>query len=567
MTDTPMAGATAGVTPMEGHARKPKLDFVTILTMCFGFFGIQMGFALQTGHFSRIFTTLGAEIDLLPLLWIAAPLTGLIVQPIIGYSSDRTWTKLGRRRPYFLWGALLTTAGLFVMPNSSALWMAAGMLWIIDASLNITMEPFRAYVGDMLPEEQRTTGYAAQSFFIGAGGTLGSALPWLLTNWFNVSNEGTEVRETINGVSVMVSGTLPPNIQMTFYIGAAILFIAVAVTVFRGREYDPETLAAYEAAEAASRGVSQAELTPLPDKPTKSRFMTIGMTALAIGFAVLLFVYFSGIDQRAITSKETLAKLGCSTPLDAAACDLFRRDWGLYVLGGGIAVFGLLQLLAGFLKRDGEDAKGAFLEITEDMFRLPKTMRQLAVVQFFSWFAMFSMWIYLNDGAIAHHYGSPDSGTEAYQSAADWLALLGGVYFAVAALVAFAIPVLAAKTSRKVAHAICLLIGALGFSSFIWLPGGEYLWISMIGVGIVWASILSMPYAILSNALPANKMGVYMGIFNFFITIPQMVAATILGLVVASLLGGQAIYALGIGAASFVLAALATLRVTDPGDA
>ncbi len=502
-------------------ARKPKLPFLQILTMCFGFFGIQMGFALQTGHFSRVFTTLGADMNTLPILWIAGPVTGLILQPIVGYFSDRTWTRLGRRRPYFLWGALMTSAGLLIMPSSSALWMAAGMLWILDSALNITMEPFRAYVGDMLPEEQRTTGYAAQSFFIGAGGTLGSALPWILANWLDVSNEAT-------------STSLPANIQYTFYIGAILLFASVAITVFRGREYDPETLAAHEAAEAANRGLDKADMTPLPPVPQGRTYTATGLSFLAIGLTICAGVYGARIEKE------------------------------LYVLGGGIAAFGVLALLAG--RASGSAGKSMFGEIMEDMFRLPKTMRQLAWVQFFAWFAMFSMWIYLNDGAIQHHYGSPGADTEAYQSAGDWLALLGGVYFAVAAIVAFAIPVLARRTSRRAAHSICLLIGALGFSSFIWLPNGELLWLSMIGVGVVWASILSMPYAILSNALPAAKMGIYMGIFNFFIVIPQLLAATILGLIVTRLFGGYAIYALGLGAASLAIAAALSMRVSDPGD-
>ena len=543
--------------------RKPRLPFLNILTMCFGFFGIQMGFALQTGHFSRVFSTLGAEVDLLPLLWIAGPVTGLIVQPIVGYFSDRTWGRLGRRRPYFLWGAMITTLGLFIMPSSSALWMAAGMLWIIDSSLNLTMEPFRAYVGDMLPEEQRTTGYATQSFFIGLGGTLGSALPWLLANRFGFSNEPEKVTEILHGIEVTVSSTLPDNIRMTFYIGAVILFVAVSVTVFLGREYDPETLAAYEAEEAKSRGVSKADLTPLPPAPTRSRFITLGSICLGIGAALLAIFNLSGVDIKPISNPETLAKLGCTTPLDAATCDMNTRDWGLYVLSFGVMTFGALQLMAGFGKKDGEAPSGMFSQIMEDMFRLPKTMRQLAVVQFFSWFAMFSMWIYLNDGAITHHYGDLSPGSQEYQAAGDWIGLLNGVYFAVAAAVAFLIPPLAQLTSRKAAYAICLLVGAFGFSSFIWLPSGELLWISMIGVGVVWAGILSMPYAILSNALPANKMGIYMGIFNFFIVIPQMLAATLLGLLVTRIFDGYAMYALGLGAVSFTLAAIAVMFVTD----
>lgn len=501
---------------------KPRLPFLQILAMCFGFFGIQMGFALQTGHFSRVFETLGANVGDLAILWIAAPMTGLIIQPIVGYMSDRTWTRLGRRRPYFFWGAILTTLGLFIMPSSSALWMAAGMLWIIDASINITMEPFRAFVGDMLPERQRTTGFAAQSFFIGAGGTLGSALPWMLANWFGVSDQAS-------------IDQLPDTIRFTFYIGAALLFIAVMLTVFTTKEYDPETLEAYEHAEAAARGMSADDMIPMPEAPSVRLWTMLGAAFFGGGLAFAAIVW------------------------------LYTLDKELYVLGGGLAAFGFLQLLAARLRGHGKP-NGPFSEIMEDMFRLPKTMRQLAIVQFFSWFAMFSMWIYLNNGVITHHYGAPPPDTIAYQSAANWIGLLNSVYFAIAALVAFAIPVLAGATSRKIAHATCLLIGAIGFSSFIWLPNAQVLWLSMIGVGIVWASILSMPYAILSTAIPSAKMGIYMGIFNFFIVIPQLVAASLLGLIVENVFNDYAIYALGVGAGSLVLAAIATLFVTDPGD-
>ncbi|MEM9938930.1 MAG: MFS transporter [Pseudomonadota bacterium] len=531
---------------------KPQLRFTQILTMCFGFFGIQVGFALQTGHFSRVFETLGANVSDMAILWIAAPLTGLIVQPIVGYMSDRTWNGMGRRRPYFFWGAVLTTMGLFIMPNVSALWMAAGMLWILDTSLNITMEPFRAYVGDMMSERQRTLGYAAQSFFIGAGGTLGSALPWLLSNWF--------------GLSSTADGALPENIQMMFYVGAVLLFIAVCITVFTGKEYDPETLAAYERAEAEAKGVELDAMVPMPAAPTASGLRIIGFCFLAAGAAFAAAVYFLKLDFSLVTDTAALTKLGCVTPEDAERCGVYQSTYKeLYLLGGGLAAFGVLSLLAGLLKYKGGE-QGAFSEIMEDMMRLPKTMRQLAIVQFFSWFAMFSMWIYLNRGAISHHYGDLVPLTPEYERAADWIGLLNGVYFAVAALVAFAIPVLARMTSRKAAHAVCLLVGALGFSSFIWLPNGQLLWVAMIGVGVVWASILSMPYAILSNALPANKMGIYMGIFNFFIVIPQLVAASILGPVVAQLFDGYAIYALGLGAASFVIAAGLAMLVNDPGD-
>ena len=501
---------------------KPAMSFINILGMCFGFMGIQIGFALQTGHFSRVFETLGANIEDIPILWIAAPLTGLIVQPIVGYMSDRTWNSLGRRRPYFFYGAILTTLGLFVMPSSSALWMAAGMLWIIDSSLNITMEPFRAFVGDMLPKRQRATGFAAQSFFIGIGGVIGSSLPhaiaWLL---------GPD--------SVSADGALPLNIKMTFYVGATLLLIAVMITVFATREFPPDKLKSYEEQDAAERGITLADLTPLPPAPSIETWFKLGISFMVVGGLFCLLVLQQGWDKE------------------------------LYVLGGGFFVFGTIQFVAAMMKRSNIESN-AFLQITEDMFRLPKTMRQLAVVQFFSWFSMFSMWIYANRGIIVQHYGKYEPRTPEYERAADWIASLNSVYFGVAAIVAFALPYLVSLTNRKITHAICLVIGALGFSSFIWLPSGELLWLSMIGVGIVWASILSMPYAILSNALPAKKMGVYMGIFNFFIVIPQLVAASLLGLMVTTIFNDQPIYAFALGAGSFILAAVSTLFVTDVGD-
>ena len=502
--------------------KKPAMSFHNILGMCFGFMGIQIGFAIQTGHFSRVFETLGANIDDIPILWIAAPLTGLIVQPIVGYMSDRTWNSLGRRRPYFFYGAILTTLGLFVMPSSSALWMAAGMLWIIDSSLNITMEPFRAFVGDMLPKRQRATGFAAQSFFIGIGGVVGSSLPHLIA-WM------------LGPETASADGGLPLNIKMTFYVGATLLLIAVLITVFTTREFPPEELKAYEEQDAMERGITLADLTPLPSAPSVKTWFNLGILFMVAGGLFSLLVLAQSWDKQ------------------------------LYVLGGGFFAFGAIQFVAALMKSSYVE-KNAFLQITEDMFRLPKTMRQLAVVQFFSWFSMFSMWIYANRGIIDQHYGDYQPRTPEYERAADWIASLNSIYFAVAAIVAFALPYLVRVTSRKHTHAICLVLGAVGFSSFIWLPSGDLLWLSMIGVGIVWASILSMPYAILSNALPAKKMGVYMGIFNFFIVIPQLVAASLLGLLVSTIFNNQPIYAFALGALSFVLAAISTLFVTDVGD-
>ena len=498
---------------------KPELSFWRIWNMCFGFLGIQIGFGLQNANVSRIFQTLGADVDALPILWIAAPLTGLLVQPVVGYMSDRTWGRLGRRRPYFLYGALATTAALLFMPNSPALWIAAGALWIMDASINVTMEPFRAFVGDMLPERQRTKGFAMQSFFIGVGAIFASALPWVLANVFEVANTAEP-------------GVVPDSVKLAFYIGAACLFVAVMWTVFTTREYDPETLKAHEAAEKRIAATSSSDAIAARAAPGVATLTRLGILWLIVGAGA------------------------------TALITQFDLEKELYVLTVCCAAFGLLQIVAGALKKRGR-AQNALSEIIDDLFTMPKTMQQLAFVQFFSWFALFSMWIYTISAVTSHHYGTDDPTSAAYNEGANWVGVLFGAYNGFAALAAFLIPVIAARTSRKTAHIVCLLAGSLGFISITFIKDPTWLWTSMIGVGIAWASILSVPYAILSGALPANKMGVYMGIFNFFIVIPQLVAASILGVLVRNVFDGQTIYALSLGGGSLALAAVFTLRVKD----
>ncbi|MBI1392656.1 MAG: MFS transporter [Alphaproteobacteria bacterium] len=501
---------------------KPQLSFWRIWNMCFGFFGIQVGFGLQNANVSRIFQTLGADVGAIPILWIAAPLTGLLVQPIVGYMSDRTWGGLGRRRPYFFYGALATTAALFLMPNSPALWIAAGALWIMDASINVTMEPFRAFVGDMLPHRQRTTGFAMQSFFIGLGAVLASAMPWILTNWFSISNVAPE-------------GVVPPSVKYAFYIGGVFVFIAVMWTVLTTREYSPEQMQAFDKADNPRDVVAAAQDGDRAPPTPSSFFRNGGLWLVASGVATILIAQLS-------LEKE------------------------LYVLSVGGVAFGLMQISAGLLKQRGR-VDNAFSEIIEDLFTMPRTMKQLAIVQFFSWFALFSMWIYTTSAVTAHHYGATDAASAAYNQGADWVGILFAAYNGVAALAAFAIPMLAARTNRKAAHAICLLCGAAGFASFLVIRDPALLLLSMVGVGVAWASILSVPYAILSGSLPSGKMGVYMGIFNFFIVIPQLTAASILGVLVRNLFAGHAIYALLAGGLSLGLAAVAMLFVEDPAEA
>jgi len=340
--------------------KKVRLSFWQIWNMSFGFLGIQFGFALQNANVSRIFETLGASIDEIPILWIAAPVTGLIVQPIIGYLSDRTWGKLGRRRPYFLTGAILASLALVIMPNSPTLWVAAGMLWIMDASINISMEPFRAFVGDMLPSEQRTIGFSMQSFFIGIGAIVASALPYMMTNWFGISNTAE-------------AGNIPHSVKFSFYIGAAVFFLAVLWTVISTKEYSPEELKKFFESDQNEKksSLNRTELI------SYKSFYNKGLIWLLIGIIGSSILYFL----------------------------LHETDYGLYVLFIGSIIFGLLQIIASILTKKNK-IDGGFITVINDLYKMPKTMRQLAVVQFFSWFALFAMWIYTTPAVTHHIYGT-----------------------------------------------------------------------------------------------------------------------------------------------------------------
>ncbi|HXY19035.1 MAG TPA: MFS transporter [Gemmatimonadales bacterium] len=513
--------ASPAATAPRALRPKPRLTFWEIWTMSFGFLGIQFGFALQNANVSRIFETLGAKVENLSLFWIAAPVTGLVVQPIIGYFSDRTWNRLGRRRPYFLGGAILASLALVAMPNSPALWMAVGMLWIMDASINISMEPFRAFVGDNLPSEQRTTGFAMQSFFIGTGAVVASALPWMLARWFGVANTAPE-------------GTIPASVRLSFYLGAAVFFAAVLWTVTRSREYSPEEMASFEE--------NQARESTITVRRTPEQYAGLGGRQIAVGaILVLVSVLFS----------------------------LWLESEGaeqVMILSVGIGVAGLLLVLGGLLQRAGRYENG-FVTILNDFGDMPRTMKQLAWVQFFSWFALFAMWIYTTPAVTSHVYHTTDTASALFNEGANWVGVCFAVYNGVAAAVAFGIPVLARATNRRTAHAVCLVLGALGYLSIFVIAEPRWLLGSFVGVGIAWASILAMPYAILTGSLPPSKMGYYMGVFNYFIVIPQIVAAAVLGFLVKRFFGGEAIYALLIGGASLVLAAALTLRVEDRDEA
>jgi maltose/moltooligosaccharide transporter len=479
-------------------SKKPELSFWQIWNMCFGFLGIQFGFALQNANVSRIFQTLGAEVNDIPILWVAAPLTGLIVQPIIGHYSDRTWNRLGRRRPYFLAGAVLATLALLAMPNSPTLWVAAGLLWIMDASFNVSMEPFRAFVGDQLPEHQRPRGFSMQSVFIGVGAVVASLMPWLLTK-FGVSN-------------VAPDGMIPDTVKYAFYAGGALLMGTVLWTVISTREYPPEQLRAFD---------DDAE----PLSVETSRAWRPGLLLLVAGVLVLLAIRHFSLEKE------------------------------LYVLAGGLLVFGAL-----FAWLAVSRSQGMLRQVMGDLYAMPDAMRRLAIVQFFSWFALFAMWIFTTPAVTAVQFGSSDPHSVAYNTGANWVGVLMGAYNGFAALAALVIPLLVRRIGLRWSHLVNLWLGGAGLLSFLLIRDPDWLLLSMVGVGVAWASILSLPYAMLSDNLPARKMGVYMGIFNFFIVIPQLMAASVLGLLLRLCFHDQPIYALALGGVSLLLAGLCTAR-------
>ncbi|MEI4516177.1 MULTISPECIES: MFS transporter [unclassified Stenotrophomonas] len=483
---------------------KPTLSFWQIWNMCFGFLGIQFGFALQNANASRIFETLGAPMDAVPGLWIAAPLTGLLVQPIIGYLSDRTWTRWGRRRPYFMIGAVFTTLALLMMPNSPTLWIAAGTLWVLDASINVSMEPFRAFVGDKLAPRQRPTGYAMQSFFIGVGAIVASFLPFILAH-FGVANTAA-------------AGEVPPTVRYAFYFGAVVLLASIAWTVFSTREYSPTELASFDDAEPPAVHQSAPVAGPPP-------MLQIGGW-IALGLAL------------------------------AAAIAWRNGDKMLYVLAGLCIAYGLLLGVARLLP-----GPHMLATIVDDLRSMPRTMRRLAWVQFFSWFALFAMWIYTTAAVAGTHFGSTDPASAAYNEGANWVGVLFGAYNGFAALAALLIPLMVRLMGLRLSHLVNLWLGGLGLISLMLIDDPKWLLLSMVGVGFAWASILSLPYALLSDSVPAAKMGVYMGLFNFFIVIPQLVAASALGFMLRLWLGGNPMHVLALGGVSLLIAGLCVLRV------
>lgn len=486
---------------------KPRQGFWGLWNISFGFFGIQMAFGLQNANVSRIFQSLGSNVDDLAILWIAGPVTGLIVQPLIGHFSDRTWGPLGRRRPFFLGGAILAAGALVGMPHASALLVAAVLLWLLDASLNVSMEPFRAFVGDMTREDQRAQGYAVQTMFIGAGAVLGSLAPFILTA-LGVPNTAPE-------------GIIPPSVRYAFYLGAAAIFVAVLWTVISVREYSPEQMRAFSG-EAAAQDDHRAPVAKAN-----------GPYWLAAGVLVLALIDELGLDRQ------------------------------LYILGAGLAAFGLAQIINRMVVRRGGKA-GVLTDILTDIADMPQAMRRLAVAQFFSWIALFIMWIYTTPVVTQYVFLSTDTASKAYNDGADWVGVLFSVYNGVAALAAFALPMLVRRIGAVRTHMVGLLAGGLAYASLLFIRDANLLVLPMIGVGMAWASILTMPYVILAGALPQQKLGIYMGIFNFFIVLPQLLIATIMGGIIRAFFPTEPIWTMLVAAIVMGVAAQSMLRVPEP---
>ena len=461
--------------------------------MSFGFLGIQFGWGLQLANMSAIYAKLGAEPSKIPILWLAGPITGLVVQPIIGAMSDRTWTRLGRRRPYFLVGALVSSAALFFMPDSPALWFAATMLWVLDASINISMQPYRALVADQLPSEQRTTGFVMQSFFIGIGAAVANALPEILGHFGVTGNSA-------NGV--------PLAVQCSFKLGAAVFFLAVLYTVLTTREYPPE--------KNAAGAEPQTESGHFRFQP--------------------MFLLFGGLAGAIVGATR------------GALVDHHLTPW--HLLAGAIVGAVIALMLSG-------------PEVSSAIKHMPATMKQLAVVQFFTWLGLFCMWMFFGLATAQQIFGATDPKAAAFDDGTAFGGQTFAWYSIVCFAVAFALPVFAKATSRKTVHALALIAGggSLLATGFI---HDKILWqCTMIGVGIAWASILAMPYAMLSDSLPAARMGVYMGIFNFFIVIPEIIASIALEPVVKQVFHNDPVKVVMLGGASMLVAALTMLGIRD----
>ena len=492
---------------------KPRQGLAGLWNISFGFFGIQIGFALQNSNMSRVFQTLGSSLDDLPALWVAAPLTGLLVQPIIGHMSDRTWNRLGRRRPYFLTGAILSALALFLMPLApgfaAPLIFAALMLWLLDASLNISMEPFRAFVGDMLRTDQHAAGYAVQTAFIGAGAVVGSIFPVFL--------------EHLGVANVAPDGGLPDTVRWSFWAGGAALFAAVLWTVVTTREYSPEDLARFS-------GETQMDtMQPLRALAAKSY---VSSAAWVVAGAVVALL----VEPMAL-QKE------------------------IFLLAGLLALYGVLSAIAIGMAKQGR-AANMLSSIIGDFSGMPPVMKRLALVQFFSWSSLFIMWIYSGPIVSQYFFSSSDTASAAYNDGANWWNTVYTIQNGVAAVAALALlPWLSRRVGPANTHMIALAIGAAGFLGYFALRDPNLLILCEVAKGIAWASILAMPYAILASNLPQAKLGIFMGLFNVFIVVPQLLVATIMGSIMQAFFPGDPIWTMLFAAGSWLIAALAMQRV------
>ena len=491
-------------------ADKPRQGFWGLCNISFGFFGIQIGFALQNANMSRIFQSLGTSLDDLPALWIAGPMTGLLVQPIIGHLSDRTWGKYGRRRPYFLAGAILAALSLVFMPLAPALLFAALMLWTLDASLNISMEPFRAFVGDMLGTDQHTAGYAVQTAFIGAGAVIGSIFPFMLDS-LGISN-------------VAADGGIPDTVKYSFWFGAFALFAAVLWTVLTTKEYSPQEMTSFY-------GSTQTDGDSHTIRALAARTFAASGLWISAGSVVLAAVFSLDLEKE------------------------------IYLLGGLLIGYGIASAAAIYLARGGS-ANNMLSHIVGDFSGMPPVMKKLALVQFFSWSALFIMWINTTPVVAQNFFGSTDASSSAYNEGSNWVGVLFAIYNGVAAVAALTLlPWLSRHVGQAKTHMICLIFGAAGFASFLFISDPRWLIVSEIGIGIAWASILAMPYAILASNLPQAKLGIYMGLFNIFIVVPQLLVATVMGSITKAFFPTEPIWTMLFAAISWAVAAIAMMRV------
>jgi maltose/moltooligosaccharide transporter len=493
----------APASPRKSAARLSKRQ---IANLCCGLFGVQIVWGLQNANTSRIFQTLGARIDDLPILWIAGPIAGLLVQPIIGEWSDRTTGRWGRRRPFMTVGAVLTAAALVAMADAATVWAAAVALWFLTFSINIVMEPFRALMGDLAPAAERDEGFSMQVLFIGAGAVLASVLPWILVNWAGIP-------------ASRAVGQMSPAVRASFNIGAIGLVLAVLWTVATSRER-PLDSAAVEARRNAET-IAQ---------PRQTRLIRRGALWVILGIAI------------------------------AAADGAWVQRREAYLLAAVIAVFGGLHWLAA---RSASGARDPLAVIASHVIGMPRAMRRLAAVQFFTWFGLFALWVYAVPAIAQRFYGNPDPGSLAYESAANWVGMLFAGYNGFAALAALMLPAIVGRFGRRRTHAFCLAAAAVGLAALVEAPGQGWQWVAVFAIGWGWASILAIPYAIVATAVPSERMGVYMGIHNVFLVLPQLAGAALLGGFVRVGLNGNVAGAILVAGGAMIVGAVLALTIPD----